>query len=123
MYPLFIESTLSYLWALTLLAVTSFWSLCYAFGYPPKGGSPIPNLWGMLLFTFCLFQLACGTWLDAKYDPTIKRHFPASILYPNFYWLLLAVTSACYTTVGLFRSINLLAPTRWHTPHTHAQNL
>jgi biofilm PGA synthesis N-glycosyltransferase PgaC len=122
MFPLFVESALSYLWALTFLSVTTFWVVCYASGYPPKGGSPMPNLWGMLLFTFCLFQLACGTWIDSKYDPTIKRHFPASILYPSFYWFLLATTSFIYTTRGLLKRVNLLAPTRWHIQHSHAQD-
>jgi hypothetical protein len=97
--------------------VTAFWILCYAMGYPPKGGSPIPNLWGMLLFTSCLLQLACGTWIDAKYDPQIKRHFATSILYPSLYWLLLAMTSSAYTTRGLLKRINPFAPTRWHIRH------
>jgi len=123
MFPLFVESALSYVWSLTFLSVTVFWLVCYSFGSPPKGGSPVPNLWGMLLFTFCLLQLACGTWIDAKYDPAIKRHFPASILYPSFYWVLLATTAFVYTTRGLLKRINLMAPTRWHIQHSHAKNL
>ena len=119
MYPLYVESALSYLWALTFIAVTAFWILCYALGYAPKGGSPIPNLWGMLLFTFCLMQLACGTWIDSKYDPEIKRHFATSILYPSLYWTLLALTSSVYTTRGLLKRINPFAPTRWHIQHGH----
>jgi poly-beta-1,6-N-acetyl-D-glucosamine synthase len=119
MYPLYVESALSYVWALTFIAVTAFWILCYAMGYPPKGGSPIPNLWGMLLFTACLLQLACGTWIDSKYDPQIKRHFASSIVYPSLYWLLLAMTSSVYTTRGLLKPINPLAPTRWHIQHGH----
>lgn len=120
MYPLFVESALSYVWALTFILVTAFWIFCYSLGYPPKGGSPIPNLWGMLLFTFCLLQLACGTWIDSKYDPQIKRYFPSSILYPSLYWVLLALTSSIYTTRGLLKPLNLLAPTRWHIRHDHA---
>jgi len=123
MFPLYIESALSYLWSLTFLSVTVFWIVCYSLGYPPKGGSPVPNLWGMLLFTFCLLQLACGTWIDAKYDPGIKRHFGASILYPSFYWVLLATTAFVYTTRGLMKRINLMAPTRWHIQHGHAKHL
>src|SRR5579864_8490234 len=119
MYPLYVESALSYLWSLTFIAVTAFWIFCYAMGYPPKGGSPIPNLWGMLLFTFCLMQLACGTWIDSKYDPQIKRYFATSILYPSLYWLLLAMTSSVYTTRGLLKRINPFAPTRWHIQHGH----
>jgi cellulose synthase/poly-beta-1,6-N-acetylglucosamine synthase-like glycosyltransferase len=60
MMPLYVESMLSVLWALVFLSVTTFWTLSYSLGHPPRGGSPIPNLWGMLLFTVCLAQLFCG---------------------------------------------------------------
>lgn len=122
MLPLYIESAISYLWSITFLAVTSFWLLSYLVGHPPKGGSPLPNLWGMLLFTVCLLQLAFGVWFDSKYDPEIKRYYPVSILYPMFYWFLLALTSCFYTTLGLMKQINLLAPTRWHIQHSNAES-
>ncbi|HEX4996960.1 MAG TPA: glycosyltransferase [Terriglobia bacterium] len=121
MQPLYIESALSYLWALTFIVVTIFWIFCYAVGHPPKGGSPIPNFWGMLLYTFCLIQLACGTWLDSKYDPEIVRHYPVSIIYPTFYWFLLTVTSFIYTTRGLVKRIDFSKPTRWHIQHTYVE--
>jgi biofilm PGA synthesis N-glycosyltransferase PgaC len=94
---------------------------CYAVGHAPRGGSPIPNFWGMLLYTFCLIQLACGTWLDSKYDPEIKRHYPVSIIYPTFYWFLLTVTSFIYTTRGLLQRIDFNKPTRWHIQHTYVE--
>jgi biofilm PGA synthesis N-glycosyltransferase PgaC len=121
LYPLYVESALSYLWALTFISVTAFWVTCYSVGYPPRGGSPIPNLWGMLLFTFALLQLACGTWIDSKYDPQIKRHYPASILYPSFYWFILSMTTCVYTTRGLLRHLNPMSPTRWHIQHGNDQ--
>jgi biofilm PGA synthesis N-glycosyltransferase PgaC len=121
MHPLYIECLLSYLWSLTFITVTVFWVFCYAVGHPPRGGSPIPNFWGMLLYTFCLVQLACGTWLDSKYDPEIVQHFPVSIIYPTFYWFLLTITSCLYTTKGLLKRINLMNPTRWHIHHTYVE--
>jgi poly-beta-1,6-N-acetyl-D-glucosamine synthase len=120
MYPLYFESALSYLWSLTFIGVTAFWLFCYAVGHPPRGGSPLPNFWGMLLYTFCLAQLACGTWLDSRFDPEIKRHYPVSIIYPTFYWFLLTITSCVYTTRGLVKRINLLSPTRWNIQHSYA---
>jgi poly-beta-1,6-N-acetyl-D-glucosamine synthase len=121
MHPLYIESALSYVWSLTFIFVTAYWVFCYAVGHAPRGGSPVPNFWGMLLYTFCLIQLACGTWLDAKYDPDIVRHYPVSIIYPTFYWFLLTITSCIYTTKGLLKRINLMTPARWHIHHTYAE--
>jgi len=117
MHPLYIESAFSYLWSLTFVGVTAFWIFCYAVGHPPRGGSPVPNFWGMLLYTFCLLQLACGTWLDSKYDPEITQHFPVSIIYPTFYWFLLSITSCFYTTRGLLKRTSLHTPTRWNIQH------
>src|SRR5262249_29661975 len=48
MHPLYIECLLSYLWSLIFVGVTAFWIFCYAVGHAPRGGSPIPNFWGML---------------------------------------------------------------------------
>jgi biofilm PGA synthesis N-glycosyltransferase PgaC len=121
MHPLYIESALSYVWALTFIVITGFWILSYAVGHPPRGGSPIPNFWGMLLYTFCLVQLACGTWMDSKHDPDIARHYPVSIIYPTFYWFLLTITSAVYTTKGLLKRIELTTPMRWHIHHSYDQ--
>jgi hypothetical protein len=75
----------------------------------------------MLLYTFCLAQLACGTWLDSRFDPEIKRHYPVSIIYPTFYWFLLTITSCVYTTRGLLKRINLLTPTRWNIQHSYVE--
>jgi biofilm PGA synthesis N-glycosyltransferase PgaC len=112
MQLLYIESITSYLWALTFVFITTYWVLCYAVGHPPRGGSPIPNFWGMLIYTACLIQLACGTWLDSKYDPDIVKHYPVSVIYPTFYWFLLTLSTSVFTTIGLLRPINVKEPTR-----------
>jgi biofilm PGA synthesis N-glycosyltransferase PgaC len=56
MFPLYIESAFSYLWSLTFVVITLFWIFCYSVGHPPRGGSPIPSFWGMVIYTFCLLQ-------------------------------------------------------------------
>jgi biofilm PGA synthesis N-glycosyltransferase PgaC len=119
MLPIYIESSLSVLWALCFLAVTAFWCICWLAGHPPRGGSPVPNLWGMLLFTMALLQLACGVCMDRRYEPEITRDFFVSIIYPTFYWALLAATSCLYTIRGLARRPNLAKPTLWRIEHRH----
>jgi biofilm PGA synthesis N-glycosyltransferase PgaC len=93
MWPIFIESALSILWAFCFVVLTSLWILSYSVGYPPIGASPIPNFWGMTIGTLCLTQLAVGTLVDRRYDRDIWKYFPYSVYYPIVYWALLATTS------------------------------
>ncbi len=113
MYPIFIESVLSVLWAVVFVVVTAFWILCYSLGHPPRGGSPIPSVWGMLMFSSCLMQLACGIVVDARYERSIVREAPVAVLYPLFYWALLAATSCVYALHGLFATLDLKRATTW----------
>jgi len=122
LYPLYAESVFSYLWAVTFVTVTSYWILCYALGHSPRGGSPVPNFWGMLIYTLCLIQLACGTWLDSRYDPGILRQYPVSIIYPTFYWFPLTVSTCIFTTVGLLSQVNSKLPVRWNIEHRYDQD-
>ena len=119
MYPIYVESALSVVWSLVFLGITLFWCLSWALGHAPRGGSPIPNLWGLILVTLALLQLGCGVLLDRQYEPGITRDFFVSILYPSFYWALLAATSCLYTVRGLWRKPNLYAPTRWRIEHAY----
>jgi biofilm PGA synthesis N-glycosyltransferase PgaC len=93
MWPVFVESSLSILWAACFVVLTSLWIVSYAAGYPPVGASPIPNFWGMTIGTLCLVQLAVGTWVDRRYDRGIWRFFPYAVYYPLVYWALLAITT------------------------------
>jgi biofilm PGA synthesis N-glycosyltransferase PgaC len=121
MMPLYVESMLSVLWALVFLSVTTFWTLSYALGHPPRGGSPIPNLWGMLLFTVCLAQLLCGVLIDRRYERGALADSLVSVLYPSFYWALLAFTSSLYTLPSLVRTIRVNSPTKWRIEHVYNQ--
>jgi biofilm PGA synthesis N-glycosyltransferase PgaC len=119
MYPLYVESAFSHVWALAFVSVSAYWVVAYLCGHTPAGGSPIPNLWGMLLVSCCLLQLWCGVWMDSKYEPAILKDFPVAILYPSFYWMLLALTSFIYTTRGLLRRLDLTSLTRWRIEHRY----
>jgi biofilm PGA synthesis N-glycosyltransferase PgaC len=101
-------------WGYSFVALTSVWILSYLVGYPPVGGSPIPNWWGMLMATVCLGQLLTGVLLDRRYDERLGRSYVIAILYPLIYWMFLAVVTVRATPAGL-----LWAParrgTRWKT--------
>ena len=103
LWPVFWEGVLSIAWAYAFLALTTYWVVAHALGFSPYGSSPIPNLWGMLIATACLAQLATGVLLDRRYDRDLAKYFPFAVLYPLVYWMLMAVISAIYTIDGLLR--------------------
>lgn len=116
MWPMFIESVLSILWAVVFIGMTTLWLLSWAAGVPPIGASPFPNLWGMAIATLCVLQLALGTLIDTRYDRGIWHYFPYAVFYPLIYWAFLAITT-CLSLHHLFAKPSRL-PVRWNTPRT-----
>ena len=115
MWPVYIESSLSILWAYCFVLLTAFWALSYALGIPPVGVSPIPNWWGMTIGTLCLVQLFTGVVLDSRYDKSIIRYFPVAIAYPIVYWMLQSLITAYATPIGLFGRLKQGTVTQWRT--------
>lgn len=116
MWPMFIESVLSILWAVVFIGMTTLWLLSWAAGVPPIGASPFPNLWGMAIATLCVLQLALGTLIDTRYDRGIWHYFPYAVFYPLIYWAFLAITT-CLSLHHLLAKPSRL-PVRWNTPRT-----
>ncbi len=114
MWPIFIESLLSALWALCFVSLTAIWALSYALGFPPLGVSPIPNFWGMTIATLCVIQLFVGAWMDRTYDREILRFYPYAIFYPIIYWALMSLC-AVIALPRLVRGAKR-APVRWTSP-------
>ena len=113
MWPVFVESALSILWALCFVVLTLIWIASWAIGVPPVGASPIPNLWGMTIGTLCLLQLLVGVLVDRRYDPGILRFYAYAVWYPLVYWMFLSVTTVL--SLGwLFRRPRA-ASVRWNT--------
>lgn len=113
LWPVFVESSLSILWAICFVTLTSIWIVSYAAGLPPVGASPIPNVWGMAIATICLLQLLAGAVIDWRYDKTILRMFPYAVWYPIIYWAFLAVTTVIALPHLLRRPAQ--ASIRWDT--------
>jgi biofilm PGA synthesis N-glycosyltransferase PgaC len=115
LWPVYLEATLSILWAYCVIVLFGFWALSYAIGYLPYGVSGIPGWWGMLIATMCLLQLTTGAILEGKYDKDVFRHFPISVFYPIVYWMLLALVTAISTPSGFFGPLRRGRITRWRT--------
>lgn len=116
MWPIYIESMLSTLWALCFVVLTAIWTVSYAAGLPPVGASPIPNLWGMTIATLCVIQLSVGVLIDRRYDPAIGRMFPYAVWYPIVYWMFLSLGTVV-SLHWLFRK-PARQPVRWNTQRT-----
>lgn len=102
MWPIFIESVLSTLWALCFVVLSMIWAVSYAAGFPPIGAHPIPNFWGMVIATICMVQLSVGTLLDRTYDRETGRYFAYAVYYPVIYWAILQL-AAVIALPHLFR--------------------
>jgi biofilm PGA synthesis N-glycosyltransferase PgaC len=113
LWPVVAESYLSILWAYLFVVFTVLWAVSYAAGYPPIGASPIPNYWGMLIGTMCLFQLLVGVVLDRRYDRRLPWYYVNAVFYPLLYWMFMALVTFVSTPGGLLRSARRAGPARW----------
>lgn len=93
MWPIFVESVLSTLWALCFVSLSMIWIVSYSLGVPPVGAHPIPNFWGMVIATVCMLQLIVGTVIDSSYDRDTIRYFPYAVFYPIAYWIVLQLAA------------------------------
>lgn len=116
MWPMFVESALSILWALCFVVLTSIWLASWSIGVPPVGASPIPNLWGMTIGTLCLTQLLVGALVDRRYDRGILPIYAYAVWYPLIYWMFLSVTTVL-SLHWLFKR-PAAAAVRWNTSRT-----
>jgi biofilm PGA synthesis N-glycosyltransferase PgaC len=114
LWPVFVESWLSILWAVCFVVLTSLWCLSTAFGLPAVGATPFPNLWGMAIASFCLLQLLTGVLVDRRYDGSIVHLLPYAVWYPVAYWAFLTVTTVLALPT-LWRRPDA-QPQRWQTP-------
>lgn len=113
MLPVYLESSFSVLWAWTFVAVSSLWIVAGLTGYLFYGGSLVPNWFGAMIGLACLLQLLTGVAMDARYEPAIIREYPAAILYPLAYWMMMSLSSALYSTKGFAEKLDLTKPVRW----------
>jgi biofilm PGA synthesis N-glycosyltransferase PgaC len=101
-WPVAYEAILSILWSVCFVILTTLWILSYSMGIPPVGAHPIPNFWGMIIATTCIFQLTVGVLLDRYYDRSIRPYAAVAVLYPMLYWALMSTITFFFTPIGFF---------------------
>jgi poly-beta-1,6-N-acetyl-D-glucosamine synthase len=118
-WPVAVEAICSVAWAHLFVLMCAFWLACLAVGAPPRGASPFPNGWGMVIATLCIGQIACGVALDLRYDRTILRRLWLAPLYPVAYWAIMALVTVRSTWRPLLLG-RRPAVTRWQTSRAGA---
>lgn len=113
MFPVYVESLLSVMWAWTFVTISALWAMALLMGYTLEGGSLIPNWFGAMIGAACLLQLLTGVAIDSRYEPAILREYPYAILYPLAYWMIMSLSSAIYSTKGFVQRLDLTKPVRW----------
>ena len=113
MWPVYVESFLSVLWAWVFVLITSLWILGAFAGVWLDGGALIPNWFGAMIGGACLLQLFTGVWIDSRYEPAILREYPFAIFYPLAYWMMMSLSSAIYSSKGFVQKLDLTKPVRW----------
>ena len=103
MWPVYGEAVLSSIWSVLFIVAVFVWILAYSTGVYDVGVKPIPNFWGMLMASVLTVQIACGLWLDGRYDPAVRRYLLWLPLYPLIYWGLNTMASARGTLPGFLR--------------------
>jgi poly-beta-1,6-N-acetyl-D-glucosamine synthase len=102
MWMLVLESLISLIWIVTLVASLIIASL----GVSPGAGEDVFGFalaWGVAIATVATAQLIVALWLQHGYDPSALRALLLGALYPPLYWMLAAAAALRSETVALVR--------------------
>jgi len=115
MWPVATEAVLSIVWAYLFVGLSMFWIASLLFGLPPTGVSPFPGMWGMIIGSLAILQFGVGMALDHRYDRGLLRDMPVAVIYPIFYWMLMALITVASTPRGVLGD-HRRGLAQWHTP-------
>ncbi len=105
-WPIYIEYTLSALWAYSLMIVICFWGLqrLGALSFLPRIPAPVPPDWaGSILALLCLIQFLVSLLIERHYEKSILKYYFWVIWYPFCYWFINALTIVYATPKALLK--------------------
>jgi poly-beta-1,6-N-acetyl-D-glucosamine synthase len=99
MWPVYLELVVSILWSYVIVTIFALWLLGKFIVLPDYLyiNTILPGWNGVILAMTCLLQFAVSLFIDARYEPKIRRYYYWMIWYPMLFWMLSAAT----TVVGL----------------------
>jgi len=115
MWPIFLEFSLSVVWAYSMLGLICIALAGLVIDLPPNWRYDLFPRWhGTLLFLTCLTQLLVGCAIDRQYDYRMLRYFTDTVWYPVAFWALGMITTVIGLPQVLFRRARARA--RWVSP-------
>ena len=116
MWPVYLELVISILWAYVMVTIFSLWLLGKFIALPSylHISTIIPGWNGVILAMTCLLQFAVSLFIDARYEPKIRRYYYWMIWYPMLFWMLSAATSVVGLPAALLKNKNKRAT--WVSP-------
>lgn len=129
MWPVYLELVVSILWSYVIFTIFMLWLLGKVIALPDYLyiSTILPGWNGVILAMTCLLQFAVSLFIDARYEPKIRRYYYWMIWYPMLFWMISAAT----TVVGLPAAIiknkqkraTWISPDRGiHQPQTPMEN-
>ena len=95
MWPVYLELVVSIIWSYVIVAIFMLWLLGKFIVLPDYLyiSTIVPGWNGVILAMTCLLQFAISLFIDARYEPKIRRYYYWMIWYPMFFWMISAATS------------------------------
>lgn len=128
MWPVFVEYSMSILWALCMALLVVYRIADLVFYRIDLQSAPVLMLgWtGLLIGTTCLVQMMLSLWLDRPYDQGLLKNYFWMIWYPVIYWVLGATSAVAALPAALARRsgkrATWISPDRGISPDTNNVN-
>lgn len=115
MWPIYLEYTLSVLWAYAMLFVLVQGAVVTVLDVVPElQTSFFPEWRGLLLGVTCMLQILISLIVDAKYDRKLLRYYVWTIWYPLAFWTINMITTVVAVPAVLLRRRGKRAV--WNSP-------
>lgn len=124
LWPVFLESLASVIWAYCFWGMVLLWLVNALFGLvigvrPPP---PMPPAWtGSVLALTCIVQFTVSLYVDQNYEKKIFRYLFWVIWYPFMYWMISSLTVIFATPKALLKKKGVRAT--WKSPDRGLQKL
>jgi poly-beta-1,6-N-acetyl-D-glucosamine synthase len=117
LWPVFLESAVSVVWAYAFWGMFFFWLLTRVTGPlmgidPPP---PLPPAWtGSILALTCILQFLVSIYVDRRYEKNMFKYLFWVIWYPFLYWMISSFTVIFAAPKALFKKKGVRAV--WKSP-------
>jgi poly-beta-1,6-N-acetyl-D-glucosamine synthase len=124
LWPVYIESVVSIVWAYCFWGMVLLWLLTAVFLFPLgiSAAPPLPPRWtGSILAMTCILQFTVSLFVDRRYEKRMLPYLFWVIWYPFIYWMISSITVIVATPKALFKKLGQRAV--WKSPDRGLEKL